>query len=320
MTDLDLFDDAPAVTYGLDKALGKYRFPPPPGVTTKQSTWMRATNLVGAFSDQRALQLWLERMTMLGLLASDGVLFDELAVSGVEQMAPDVQREYLETMAKSARSVVGGDAGARKGTARHDMLEHYISTGERRGHGRMGLQLESLLEALDRHELDIIPGTQETHLWHPANGGTVGRRDCLVMCRRTGQVGLLDLKTQERFWTYQEHAGQQAIYHDAPWRWGVAADCPEGGWLPNETWMLSITQSFNEPGVLLGRPGGVDPGQPVALLAHMPSKGEALPVELHELSIGYGREVVECAVRNVELRSIGRSVAAGRRVGGIRPA
>ena len=289
MTDLYLFDDAPATTYGLDKALGKYRFPPPPGVTTKQSTWMRATNLVGAFSDQRALQLWLERMTMLGLLANDGVLFDELAVSGVEQMAPEAQRAYLETMAKSARSVVGGDSGARKGTARHDMLDHYISTGERRGHGRMGLQLESLLAALESHELDIIPGTQEVHLWHPASGGTVGRRDCLVMCRRTGQAGLLDLKTQERFWTYQEHAGQQAIYHDAPWRW-----------LPEEQ-RWSVNESSIVPS-LLGRPGGADPGHPVALLAHMPSKGEALPVELHELSIGYGLEVVECAVRNVQLR------------------
>lgn len=311
MTDLDLFDDAPATAYGLDKALGKYRFPPPPGVTTKQSTWMRATNLVGAFSDQRALQLWLERMTMLGLLAHDGVLFDELAVSGVEEMAPADQRAFLEQHAKKARTVVGGDSGARRGTARHDMLDHYISTGERRGHGRMGLQLESLLEALERHQLDIIPGTQETHLWHPANGGTVGRRDCLVMCRLTGQVGLLDLKTQERFWTYQEHAGQQALYHDAPWKWH--GDC----WVPNDTFMLG-----RDPlgGVLLGRPGGVDPGKPVALLAHMPSKGEALPVELHELSIGYGRQVVECAVRNVQLRSVGKSVAAGRRVGGIRPA
>jgi hypothetical protein len=308
VTDLDLFDDAPATTYGLDKALGKYRFPPPPGVTTKQSTWMRATNLVGAFSDQRALQLWLELKYTLGLLANDGVLFDELAVSGVEEMEPAVQREWVKDFAQKARSVVGGDAGARKGTARHDMLDHYISTGERRGHGRMGLQLESLLEALDRHELDIIPGSQEVHLWHPANGGTVGRRDCLVMCRRTGQVGLLDLKTQERFWTYQEHAGQQAVYHDAPWKWNEGMQA----WVPNDTFVFGR--------VLLGRPGGVDPGQPVALLAHMPSKGEALPVEIHELSIGYGREVVECAVRNVQLRSIGRSVAAGRRVGGIRPA
>lgn len=313
MTDLDLFDDAPAKVYGLDKALGKYRFPPPPGVTTSQKTWRRATNVASAFSDQRALQLWLERKTMLGLLANDGVLFDELAVSGVEEMDEADQRAYLEDHAKKARAVVGGDSGARKGTARHDMLEHYISTGERRGHGRMGLQLESLLEALERHQLDIIPGTQETHLWHPAAGGTVGRRDCLVMCRRTGQIGPLDLKTQEKFWTYQEHAGQQAIYHDAPWRWDPYAGDPPGAWTINET---------SAPGTqpLRGRPGGVDPGKPVALLAHMPSRGEALPVELHELSIGYGREVVKAAEENIRLRSIGKSVAAGRRVGGIRPA
>lgn len=316
MTDLDLFDDAPAKTWGLDRALGKYRFPPPPGVETKRETWMRATNLVGAFSDQRALQLWLERMTLLGLLSNDGVLFDELAVSGVEEMEPAVAREWLEDFAKKCRTVVGGDSGARKGTARHDMLDHYISTGEVRGHRKMALQLESLLEALERHELDIIPGTNEQHLWHPAHKGVVGRRDALVMCRRTGGIGLLDLKTQPQFWTYQEHAGQQAIYHDAPWKWDEALQ----EWVPNETFMIATTQSFDSPGVLLGRPGGVDPDRPVALLAHMPSKGEAVPVEIHELSISYGRQVVECAVRNVELRSVGKSVAAGRRVGGIRPA
>jgi hypothetical protein len=303
VTDLDLFDDAPARVWGLNKARGKYEFPHPE--TGKPGEWTRATNLVGAFSDQRALQLWLERMTMLGLLAHDGVLFDELAVSGVEEMLPADQREFLEEHAKKARTMVGGDAGARKGTARHDMLEHYITTGERRGHGRMALQLESLLEALDAHELDLIPGTEETHLWHPANGGTVGRRDCLVMCRRTGGVTLLDLKTQEKFWTYQEHAGQQALYFDAPYRWHA-----DGLWVRNENRVMPE---------LLGRPGGVDPGRPVALLAHMPSKGEALPVQIHELSIGYGRQVLELAVQVTQLRSVGRSVAQGRRVGGLRP-
>lgn len=303
MTD-DLFDE-PAKQWGLDKALGKYRFPHPE--TGKPGAWTRATNLVGAFSDQRALQLWLERMTLLGLLSNDGVLYDELAVSGVETMEKAERDEYLKDFAGKARSVVGGDTGARKGTARHDMLEHYISTGERRGHRRMVLQLESLIEALDRHELDIIPGTEETHLWHPANGGTVGRRDCLVMCRRTGAITVLDLKTQEKFWTYQEHAGQQALYFDAPWKWNEGMNA----WVPNDTFV------FYKP--LLGRPGGVAPGQPVALLAHMPSKGEALPVEIHELSIGYGRQVIEAAVVNMQLRSVGKSVAQNRRVGGLRP-
>lgn len=305
MTDLDLLFDEPTPQWGLDELGRRYRFPAPPGVVTKRTSWMRATNLVSAFSDQRALQLWLERMTLRGLLSNDGVLFDELAVAG------ELTDAELEEFAKKCRTVVGGDSGARKGTARHDMLEHYVSTGERRGHRRMLIQLESLLEALDKQRLDIIPGTQETTLWHPAHEGIVGRRDVLVMCRLTGQIGLLDLKTQERFWTYQEHAGQQAIYHDAPWKWDGQA------WVKNETFLASRWDgSGNE---LLGRPGGVDPGRPVALLAHMPSKGEATPVQIHELSIGYGREVVKVAAENVRLRSIGKSVAAGRKIGGLRP-
>lgn len=303
MTD-DLFDDAPDRTemYGLDMQLGRYRFPVPPGETATpyRGTWRRTTNLVKAFSDQYKLQLWLERMTLLGLLAHDGLIFDELAASGVEYFPEDVQHKALRDWAEKARSAVGADTGARKGTARHNVLEHYIMAGDVIGHRRMQVQMHELVEVMDRKDFEFIPGSQERFIWHPAAGGVVGRRDARFLCRRTGQVGTIDLKTQEKFWTYQEHAGQQTIYDTAPWVWDGPLS-PEGRWVPQDA------------GTYVGRDGGPCPGKPAALLIHMPSKPIGAPVELHELDLEYGQRVVDEAERIVALRS------EGTKVGGICP-
>jgi hypothetical protein len=307
MTD-DLFDDAePAPKYGLDPSVHRYRFPPPPGFEPSGNGWRRTTNLVKAFSDQYALQIWLERMTLLGLLANDGLIFDELAASGVESLPDDVQCKTLAGHAERARSAVGADKGARKGTARHNVLEHYMFAGEVIGHRRMQVQMHELIDCLDRKGFQLIPGTQENYVFHPAAGGVVGRRDARFLCTRTGRMGTADLKTQERFWTYQEHAGQQYIYDTAPWVWeGPLSEA--GRWVPHE------------PGTYLGRPGGPCAGRRAALLLHMPSKGGGL-VEVHELDLDYGAEVVAESVRIVDLRArgMGGQRRDGAMVGGICP-
>lgn len=305
----DAYDDAdgPAQTkYGLTPDQKFYRFPPPPGVEIPKGWrgWRRATNLVGAFSDQRALQLWLERMTLLGLLANEGTVFDEMAA-----VSPDLLTdETLTAYGELARGAVGADTAARRGTARHIMLETYLTTGGTVGHRRMKIQMDSLKQAMELNELDFIPEWSERRVWHPAGGGTMGTLDARVLCRRTGQVGVLDLKTQARFWTYQEICGQQDLYDSAPWVWEGPAD-DRGGWVPNE------------PNTLTGHPDGDFAGARVALLAHMPQAPGPwqLPVEIHEVDLAYGARVIEQAAQITELRSIGKSVAGGRRVGWIRP-
>lgn len=301
MTDIDdLFDPAPAAPkYGLDQAIHRYRFPSPPGFVRPAGArpgWRRTTNLVKAFSDQYALQQWLERMTLRGLLANDGLLFDEMAAVPDDRLDNDA----LAAWADKARTAVGADKGARKGTARHGVLEHYIFAGEVIGHRRMQAQMHELIELMDKRDFEFVPGTAENHIWHPAAGGVVGRRDARFLCRRTGQVGTVDLKTQEKFWTYQEHAGQQWIYDTAPWVWeGPLSD--EGRWVPQDA------------GTYHGRPGGPCPGRPAALLIHMPSRG-AGRVELIELDLTYGAEVMKLAEGVIKLRD------QGSRAGGICPA
>jgi len=304
MTDIDdLFDPAPAAPkYGLDQAIGRYRFPAPPYFQVPAGArpgWRRTTNVIKAFSDQYALQQWLERATLLGLLANDGLIFDEMAASGVDVMMPSTQADALKEWAEKARTAVGADTGARKGTARHSVLEHYIFAGEVIGHRRMQAQMHELIELMDKRDFEFVPGTQESFVFHPIGGGTVGKRDARFFCRRTGQVGTIDLKTQEKFWTYQEHAGQQWIYDTAPWVWEGPLD-DSGRWVPQER------------GTYVGRPGGVCEGKPAALLIHMPSRGGA-PVDIVEIDLDYGQRVAALAAQVIALR------AEGKKAGGSCP-
>src|SRR3954463_13496687 len=151
--DLDgFYDDADAAPlYGLKR--GRYMYPAPPGTDRPARGYMRMTNLAAAFSDQIRLQHWRERMILLGMRADEGVLFDELAAEGLENMTPDDAKAWLEAHADKCVTRAGGDAGARRGTARHTMLQVYMESGVITGHRTMRLQLHSLFEALERHYL-----------------------------------------------------------------------------------------------------------------------------------------------------------------------
>lgn len=311
--DEDFFDGVPAPSpYGLTPDKSRYRYPAPPdwvGVAPKPSdanplglpSWRRMTNLVGAFSDQRALQIWMEWKAWMGLRVDDGLIFDEWMAEHVDDLSPEDQKALVTRYAETARRAAGAEAGARRGTARHTMLEGYLKTGQVNGTRTMRHQMDDLLRVLDVHDLEPIPGWSERRVWHPAAGGTMGTLDFGVMCRRTGQLGIADLKTQKRFYTAQEAAAQQYGYDSAPWVW----DDAEAGWVPPLPWSLT------------GHPDGELAGQRVALLLHMPA--DLSPVRIVEFSLDYGREVLECAARCVELRSVGKSVRAGRRVGAERP-
>ena len=314
--DDDLFtaNDGPQ-SYGVVR--GRYRFPPPPGWAGRMPKptaanplglpdWYRMTNVVSAFSDQERLQLWLEWKAFMGLRAADGLLFDEWMAEPIERLDDQAQKDLANRYAERARKAANADAAARRGTARHKMMDTYLTTGEITGTRSMQQQLASAMAALERCGFTVVD--TEFKVWHPVAGGTMGTSDARVLCQRTGQVGILDWKTQARFWTWQEIGGQLFGYDSAPWTWTGPMD-------NRGSWEESI------PSTLLGHPDGQLAGQRVALVAHMPQApgpGQ-VPVEIHEVSMEYGRGVLEVAERNLELRSVGRSQAVGRRPSGIRP-
>lgn len=296
----DLFDSATEI-YGVGTGLngrkkGRYHFPAPPGEKAPGGNgYMRMTNLVSAFSDQERLQLWLTWKAFEGLRSHD-VIFDEWMAESLTGLT-DQQRSALANLyAEKARQAAKADEAARRGTARHAMVEHWATTGGRNGTRSMLLQLDSLAETLDRADIEILEA--EFYVWHPAAGGTMGKSDARVMCRRTGQVGILDLKTQARFWTWQEICGQLYGYHSAPWVWS-GPRTPEGRWI---RWPAMAGRP------LLGRQGTELEGKPVALVAHMPQApgpGQ-LPVTIKQIPMEYGKRVLECAANNVALRREGK--------------
>jgi hypothetical protein len=311
--DEGFYDEAPApALYGVDtKYRGRYHYPAPPGymIPKGDKGFMRMTNLAAAFSDQIRLQKWRERMIMLGIRTAEGeALYDEFMATDLNAMTPDEGKAFLEMMAEKFAEAAGAGLGARRGTARHTMLQIMNETGVLTGTRTMRLQLHSLWEALERHHLEPIAGWAERRVCNTALG-VIGTLDMGVRCLLTGQIGILDLKTQRRFWSYLEICGQQFGYDSAEWAWEGPHD-PAGRWVESPAWDLT------------GTPGGDFPGRRVALLAHMPQepgKGQ-LPVEIHEVALDYGAEVMRHAKGNVMLRSKGASVARGRRVGALRPA
>lgn len=305
----DAFWDEPAGKDVYEVRQGRYQFPDPPGYTRErgQRGFMRMTNLAAAFSDQIRLQHWRERMILLGIREDEGLLFDELAAQGIENMDPREAKDWLEEHADKCAIRAGSTTGARRGTARHIMAQTWLETGVLTGHRTMRLQLESLVDALAQHYLEPISGWAERRVCNPKYH-VMGTLDMGVLCQITGQIGILDLKTQRKFWSYLEIAGQQEGYDSAPWTWNGPANAA-GQWVQSPKWNL------------MGAIGGNFEGKRVALLAHMPQEpGEfQLPVEIHEVDLSYGAEVMEHALKNVQLRSRGASVASGRRVGAPRP-
>ena len=320
MSDFDdedgFYDDAPAApAYGLGEHIGKqrgrYHFPDPPGYIRPAGApagFMRMTNLASAFSDQKRLQAWRERMIMLGLRTPEGeVILDEFMATDLDAMESAKAKQFLEETADRIANAAGAGHGARRGTARHLMLQTMMESGVLTGTRTMRLQWHSLQDALERHHLEPIPGFSERRVCHTVLG-TMGTLDLGVKCLVTGQIGILDLKTQRGFWSYQEIAGQQWGYDSAPWLWEGPPDS-SGMWVTAPRWDL------------MGAPGGEFEGRRVALLAHMPQQPgpDQLPVEIHEVALDYGEDVMQQALGNVRLRSIGSSVKPGRRVGAIRP-
>ncbi len=302
----DLFDAAPAPVDVYEVRAGRYRFPAPPGERANPRGWMRMTNLASAFSDQKALQRWLEWKSWMGLRDRD-VIFDEWMAEPLAHLDEQEQIELVQQYAERARVVARADEGARRGTALHEMMDAWFSRGEATGTRAMALQRESALEALDKADLDVVE--TEFYVWHPAAGGAMGKSDVRVMCRRTGQVGILDWKTQARFWTWQEVCGQLYGYDSAPWVWR-GPRTPEGRWERTAHVTGVDYQGTGSAHDLVGRPGTALAGKRIALVAHMPQApgpGQ-LPVTIKQIPLEYGREVLECAARNVQLRSYGKSV------------
>lgn len=206
---------------------GRYRLPNRDG-THHKGGWMRTTNLVGAFSDQRQLQQWEMRTTLAGLAVAPYLYKEIQAIVsevGTDPAAIKEDQERLLDVAERAKDVAGGGRGREWGNRMHALVE-----ADHRDLPYVASDLESTLlrlyrEALAEARLTALPDMQERILLNEAVG-TVGTADNFVECGVTNLVHIADLKTQKRFWSWLEIEAQLATYANADAMW----DTDRGEW------------------------------------------------------------------------------------------
>jgi hypothetical protein len=284
-TDLDVFDapsDAPAK--GALITAGRYRIPNRDG-SHRKGGLMRVTNLAGAMSDQRALQLWGERQVAIGLRSRPD-FYEELTMLPLHKMDDDQTRSAVQEITNRAKEAAKSDAGARRGTARHDMIEQFHVSGERQGTPEMLSQLDQYVRLLDVHRLAAVTGMQERVIVCEALG-VAGRLDNMLRCLLNGTVYIGDLKTHKGFYSWLEIAIQLACYSRADHIYnpvdGTFEDFP------------SVDMS-------------------TAIVAHVPSIGA--PVELYDIDIDTGWKFAQVARHVCDIRS--KAKAKGGGVGRVR--
>ncbi len=192
------------------------------GTEPRKGGWQRVTTLVKAIGDARALDLWHQRLLVLGFVKRPD-LYD-LACATVATTPEAALREPLERIAGKVLAAVGADEGANIGTAFHGFTEaqdmgmmHYA---RRIWHGKLsnysaGLAAQGLVvrpQLIERRIVVLkygIAGTLDRILWDEINHRLV--------------VG--DLKSQKKFWTWLEISAQLAAYAMADAMWDRAKRC-----------------------------------------------------------------------------------------------
>jgi hypothetical protein len=168
--------------------------------------------------------IWEAERILLGVRARPD-LVDELSVMNVYEMDPGILRKELARLVERAKEYARADEGARRGRARHDMVEHWHTTGTEVGTPAMRAQLRSYREILDAHGLRAVPGLQERVViiesLNAAGRYDTGLEDTL----NGGPVRVGDLKTQRAFWSLMEVRAQLAMYAHADAMWDEEREC-----------------------------------------------------------------------------------------------
>jgi hypothetical protein len=242
MTSGDLGDESRRSPrpWGYAEDLGRYWLPDPAdpaawepgsiGARHFPRGYMRTTNLIGAYSDTRALSIW-EQGKMLRGFRDRPDLYADLAVCDRDENG-DLSYSDARRIAEAALKHGGADQAAAQGTAQHKVLEARLRTGELVGTPEMQdgqLALEALLKshllvpAAEYAERIVVnthlrcAGRFDVPLWDLSGGVHVAAGASLLMA---------DLKTKAKpFWTVLEQRAQLAVYARADAMWDERQEC-----------------------------------------------------------------------------------------------
>ncbi len=255
----------------------------------------RMTNLVGAFEDTRALNVWEQAMSLIGVALSPSLSYEleeivrQAVRDGVDferlREYPALRRELAglpgdpeQSIVGRAKELAGANNAARRGTEQHAVWE-----GSEPGTERQQELVEITERLLREAGLRRVPGLRERTVRNMSLRAA-GKFDDILEEISTGRLLIADLKTKEReFYSFMAVDAQLAGYAHAEWM--VRAD--RTGYEPGP-WRL-----------------GVDLTEGVIL--HTPVVGEGLP-RLERVDLIEGWAVAKLAREVVDRRAYGKSV------------
>lgn len=185
--------------------------------------YMRTTNLIGAYTETRALNIWEQNRMLEGLIDRPD-LYAELVTLPRDE---DGFIPYASARDITARALAAAraDRWAVQGSAQHRVLEHRVTTGELIGTPEMReyqLALEALLKA---HLLKPEPSLTERIVVNNTLK-CAGRFDVPLWNLQSGALLMGDLKTKRKnFFTMLELRAQLAVYARADAMWDPTRAC-----------------------------------------------------------------------------------------------
>lgn len=286
---------------------GRYHMPLIPGESGTKSGAdhvpggvMRMTNIAGALEDTRALSVWEQGMTLIGL-AKSPELYEELCLM-IDQAEADgvifeLLRDYKDlkqalsgahwdqditnaSIAGRARQASRSGAAATRGTIRHAAWEHFTNTGNLIGTREVRESTERTSALLAEAGLSVIPSLTERVVRNEVLNAA-GRFDNIVYEAATGRFYMADLKTKA-----------------TPYFSMLAVDVQLAGYAYAEHMLTQDGQAY-EPGPV-GNVSAVD-----GVIMHVPSDGS--PARLERADLEHGWAAAKLARKVSDERAYGRS-------------
>lgn len=215
---------------------GRYHMPRLPDDTPAKGhvPWepngmMRTTNLVGAFAESRALNIWEQEQVLIGLAKSPS-LYEEvcLLVHDAQRAGVDFSRlrdfpalrlaltgtpkNEDDCIVGRAKQAAGANEARQAGTNRHTAWETRAKTGDLIGTPAMREQILSVEALLDTAGLERVPGLSERVVRND-EVRCAGKFDDVLRDRNTGELFMADYKSKvRRFFSWLEVNAQLAIY------------------------------------------------------------------------------------------------------------
>lgn len=264
----------------------------------------RVTTMVKAIGEARALDLWHQRLLIVGMVVRPD-LYD-LACATFATMKdgdPKELKAALEELADRILSAAGADYGATLGTAFHGFTEAQdlglMHFARRVWHGKLknyatGLKAQGL--AVRQEYVERVIVVERYGL-----AGTLDRilEDLVEDCLRIG-----DLKSQKKFWTWLEVSAQMAAYAMADAMWDRQRRC-----------FVEMPKVNQDYAVVAWMP---ELGDSEDTDRQMTSTGDRDGVDFFQVDLEKGRQALELCHQVDRMRSEARSTR--QTWGTLRPA